>query len=143
MQSRAEAALEQLRDGFPGDPLGGRLTPDEGRLDVYFAAHAGLACPALDRGTGRCDLYDDRPVACRTYGPPLRFGEQAASHCRLCFRGASAAQVERARWEPDPRGLERSLLDAAGAPPDEHWFTLIAFALAPQAGSAMERSIDG
>lgn len=129
VRRRAAEAREALRTGFPGDAATGRLRDDEAALDRFFAAHRGRACPALDPATGRCDLYDGRPVACRTYGPPLRFGDRTAPHCDLGFRDATPAEIERARWEPDPRGVEREALAARGAAPDEAWETLVAWAL--------------
>jgi len=127
IQRRARAAVERLSQGFPGNVAAGRLEQDEARLDGYFQRHEGLACPALEPETGRCELYDWRPIACRTYGPPLRFGVQKAPPCRLCFDGASAATVEGCRMEPDPAGIEQGILDEIGAP---DWETLIAFVLA-------------
>jgi Fe-S-cluster containining protein len=126
---RARAAVARLAPGFPGDPTTGRPDPDVDRLDRFFEAHADLACPVLDPGTGRCDLYDHRPVACRIYGPPLRFGDNDAEPCRLCFDGAATEVVERCRLEPDVQGLEAAILDALGVEEHEPWETLIAFAL--------------
>ena len=34
------------------------------------------ACPVLDPETGGCDLYAARPVTCRTFGPPVRWGAE-------------------------------------------------------------------
>lgn len=127
IRRRAREAVARLSLGFPGNLAAGRLEQDESCLDAYFRQHEGLACPALEPETGRCELYDWRPIACRTYGPPLRFGVQKAAPCRLCFDGASAATVERCRMEPDAEGIEQELLAEIGAP---DWETLIAFALA-------------
>jgi len=130
VERRARAAVAALTPAFPGDPATGRLDEDETRLDAFFERHATLACPALDPLSGRCELYAERPVACRTHGPPLRYGEEAAPHCRLCFRDADAEIVERCRFEPDPEGIEDVLLDRLGAQAGGEWETLIAFVLA-------------
>lgn len=98
-------------------------------LDALFASVEAGPCPVLDPVSGRCELYEHRPIACRSYGPPLRFAGRDAPHCELCFVGSSPEAIEAARWEPDPAGLERRLLDRIGVPAEESWETLICFAL--------------
>lgn len=122
VRRRAQDQLPRLREGFPGDPETGILEEDD---EPYFTRHGALPCPALDPGTGRCDLYTHRPLSCRTFGPPVRFGESDLPPCRLCFVDASPETVEACRVEPDPDGLEDCLLDEIE---DEE--TLVAFALA-------------
>jgi len=82
---------------------------------------------------GTCDLYAARPLTCRTFGPPVRCGEEAVGVCELCFHGASDDEIAACEVEVDPEDLEGELLreiDAEGR-------TLVAFALAPtEAGSA-------
>jgi Fe-S-cluster containining protein len=126
---RARAAVAALFESYPGDAASGRLDADEARLDSFFERHAGLACPALDPVSGRCELYEWRPVSCRTYGPPVRFGDEASPPCDLCFVGADDAIVEACRVEPDRDGLEQAILAALGVRAGEDWETLIAFAL--------------
>jgi len=126
---RAVAAIGALRDEYPGDPGTGRLTGDEAALDRFFARHVAMPCPALDPDTRRCEMYDARPVACRTYGPPLKFGAEEAPHCRLCFDGAPPETVERCRMEPDREGVENALLARVDVTPGEDWETLVAFAI--------------
>ncbi len=126
---RAAAAAKLLTPGFPGDPATGRLLADEGRLDEFFELHRALPCPALDPATGRCELYQWRPVSCRTYGPPARFGKEESPPCPLCFRGASRETIESCRMEPDRDGLEEGILAAMGVSAGEDRETLIAFAL--------------
>jgi len=50
-------------------------------------------CPVLDPETGTCDLYAARPVTCRVFGPPIRWGSDAVGVCELCFEGASDEQI--------------------------------------------------
>jgi Fe-S-cluster containining protein len=130
VECRAREAVATLKDGFAGDFATGRLVHDQAVLDRCFERHRSLPCPALDSGSGRCELYAARPVACRTYGPPVRFGDVLVAPCRLCFRGADARTVARCRFEPDPEGLEQAILARLGVAPGEDWETLIAFALA-------------
>ena len=51
-------------------------------------------CPALDPESGTCDLYEARPLTCRTFGPPVRCAEGGVAICELCFDGASEAEVQ-------------------------------------------------
>jgi Fe-S-cluster containining protein len=121
-----------VRDDFPGDPDSGRLAESEPDLDRFFSRHAALPCPALDPATGRCDLYGFRPVTCRTFGPPARFGDESAPPCDLCFVEAGPEEVERCRIEPDREGLEDAILARMareGREEDSGYETIIAFAL--------------
>jgi Fe-S-cluster containining protein len=127
--ARARAAVGLLREDYPGDPAGGRIQADEARLDRFFERHGSLACPALDLSSGRCDLYAWRPVSCRTYGPPARFGAEETPPCRLCFDGARPTTVEACRMEPDRDGLEETILAGMGATGGSEWETLVAHAL--------------
>jgi len=129
--ARARAAVSLLGDGYPGDPASGRLEAGEAELDRFFERHGSLACPALDSESGRCELYAWRPVSCRTYGPPARFGREEAPPCRLCFDGASREEIEVCRMEPDREGLEEKILAGMGVTGGDDWETLIAFALHP------------
>lgn len=62
------AEWELLRQGLAG------LTPQHlQQIDTDMAALASqtarpLTCPLLDRASGACPVYAQRPVACRTYG---------------------------------------------------------------------------
>ena len=66
-------------------------------------------CPVLDPETGLCDLYDARPMACRTFGPPVR-AEGGLGVCELCFHGATDAQIAACEMVADPDDLESKLL---------------------------------
>jgi Fe-S-cluster containining protein len=126
---RAAEAARILTPGFPGAAATGRLVVDEERLDEFFERHRALPCPALSPATGRCELYDWRPVSCRSYGPPARFGKEKSPPCPLCFREADEEAIERCRMAPDREGLEKKILAAMGVAAGEEWETLIAFAL--------------
>lgn len=122
---RARGQLPLLLEGFPGDPETGLLDDGED-ADAYFSRHASLPCPALDPETGCCDLYEHRPLSCRTFGPPVRIGEADLPPCRLCFAGASQDEIDACRVEPDPHGVEDRLVDRFDAAEE----TLIALVLA-------------
>jgi Fe-S-cluster containining protein len=138
-EDRARRAVELLCPDFPGDARTGALADDGAALDAFFERHASFACPALDPRSGRCELYAHRPVACRTYGPPLRYAGAPAEPCRLCFQGAPREVVERCRWEPDGEGREEAILARLG-PGAPEWETIVAFALAGGSPCALHRN---
>ena len=129
LRARVAGWVEAMRPDFPGEAEGGRLAAGPSELDAYFGDHAQRPCPVLDPDSGRCELYAHRPVACRHYGPPLRFDGRNVSPCPLCFKHASEGEIEACRWDPDPNGIEAQLLTESGVEPGEEWETLIGFAL--------------
>jgi Fe-S-cluster containining protein len=66
-------------------------------------------CPALDPSTGTCDLYAARPITCRVFGPPVRYGSEAVGVCELCFQGASNREIAACAVEVDAQDLESQL----------------------------------
>jgi len=69
-------------------------------------------CPVLDPATGGCDLYAGRPVTCRTFGPPVRWGAEPLGICELNFDGASDQKIAACAVDLDVRHLEDSLLQS-------------------------------
>jgi Fe-S-cluster containining protein len=67
---RARRIVEESTAAFPGDVRTGLLDPDrsEEADDDYFAVVADRACPMLELPSGRCRIYEERPITCRTYG---------------------------------------------------------------------------
>jgi Fe-S-cluster containining protein len=131
IERRARGDVRALRRGFPGDPATGRLSEDEAAAEAFFARHGGRPCPALDPRRGACELYEARPLTCRTFGPPVRIGSESLPPCRLCFVGASPRAVARCRVKIDPEELEDRLLRRLfreGEPAAAE--TVVAFALA-------------
>jgi Fe-S-cluster containining protein len=80
------------------------------------------ACPALDPETGWCDLYEARPITCRTFGPATRVGDGMIAACELCYEGAGDEDIARCAVEIDPEGIERELVAGEA-------FTTVAHAL--------------
>ncbi len=107
---RAAKVVGRLTRAFPGDPRTGLLGADEEAERDFCTRHGALMCPALDPPTGRCDLYEWRPLACRSMGPPVRLGGIDLAPCPYCFGPASAEDVARCRAAPDPEGREDALL---------------------------------
>lgn len=83
-------------------------------------------CPVLDPETGTCDLYSARPVTCRVFGPPVRWGGDAVGVCQLCFDGATDEEIAACEVKLDVAERESELLRQAGSPPGQ---TLVALAL--------------
>lgn len=124
---RAGGAWRRMKDRFPGNGETG-LFYDEGAQE-FGTRYANEPCPVLDPRTGLCELYEYRPVNCRTFGPPTRIDGENMPPCRLCYRGASTAKIEAYRVEIDPDQIEDGILtdlEQAGGPIGQ---TLIAFVL--------------
>jgi len=109
VRERAREAVARLAREFPGDLATGVL--DEGEIaEQRFSEFANdEPCPALDPETGTCELYESRPMTCRTFGPPVR-SEEGLGVCELCFHGASVEQIAACEMIPDPDDLESTLL---------------------------------
>jgi len=102
----------------------------EAAREVFFERHGARPCPALDPRTGSCELYDARPLTCRTYGPPVHIGGESLPPCRLCFVGATPRAIARCRVTIDAEELEDRLLRRlfrSGEPAAAE--TVVAFAL--------------
>jgi len=122
---RAQAWVGEHGPAFPGDLQTGVLgtSPIDQERFEEFANDA--PCPALDPATGRCDVYEWRPMTCRVFGPPVRVGDgDALGCCELCFMGASDAEIAACEM-PVPHELEVELL-AGSCDKGE---TVVAFAL--------------
>ena len=117
VRERALKSVARLSAEFPGDTAARTLDEDDAAEDER--------CPALDPATGLCDLYDARPITCRTFGPAVRWGSEALGTCELCYVGATDEQIAECQVEIDPGGLEERLLEELG----ERGQTLVAFAL--------------
>lgn len=128
IELRARAWLAEYGSGFPGDLETGVLGASEADQARFEDFANEAACPALDPLTGRCDVYQWRPMTCRVFGPPVRAtgenGAEGLGHCELCFIGATPEQVAACEMTV-PHALEKELLEEMGSR-DE---TVVAFAL--------------
>jgi Fe-S-cluster containining protein len=104
---------ERLRAGLAGlashDPE--RAARIRTRALAYGAGE-DEPCPALDPEGGTCDLYDARPLTCRTFGPAIR-GAGGIGVCELCFVGATEEEIVACAVELDTDSLEAPLLAGA------------------------------
>ncbi len=125
VEGRARAWVDEYGADFPGDVETGLLGDSKVDQERFEGFANEAACPALDTGTGRCDVYAWRPMTCRAFGPPVRMGDgEALAHCELCFTGAGTDEVAACEMTV-PYDLEAELLDEI--PLKEE--TVMAFAL--------------
>ena len=102
---------------------------ERARQAVAATATDDDPCPALDPSTGTCDLYAARPITCRIFGPPVRYGSDAVGICELCFTGASDEEIAACQVEVDA-GLESQLSNEVEESTGVRGETSVAFALA-------------
>lgn len=129
VRNRATEALARLDPWFPGDPATGVLGEsfEEAVLFEEFANNE--PCPALDLTTGTCDLYEARPVLCRTFGPPMRTEEDNLATCELCYIHASTEEIAACELDPSIPALEEESNAAFEERSRRHGQTLVAYAL--------------
>ena len=128
IRSRAQDSARRLAAEFPGDALTGLL--DEGaEAGVRFAELGNdEVCPVLDPQTGLCELYEARPMTCRTFGPPVR-AEGGLGVCELCFQGATDEEVAACEMVVDPDDLELKVLQGLEVRGGQRGQTTVAFCL--------------
>lgn len=125
VRTRARSVIEAIAPEYPGDAATGQLLDEDSLRDSTDS----VACPALDPETGLCDLYESRPITCRTFGPVTPVANDAVAACELCYEGATEEQMERCAVEIDPEGLECDLLARLAAEGIDG-MTIVAYALA-------------
>ena len=127
IRTRAAASRERLTAaGFPGNPATGELFTEPQHEAAFEDFANDEPCPVLDPATGTCDLYEHRPVQCRTFGPPVRDEDGNLTVCELCFINAPEEQVLHAEMDQTWRAREEQAIAACG---EHHGPTLVAFAL--------------
>ena len=82
----------------------------------------------LDPETGLCDLYEARPMTCRTFGPPVQT-EGGLGVCELCFQGATDAQIAACEMVVDPDNLETNLVEKLEKTQGPRGQTIVAFCM--------------
>jgi Fe-S-cluster containining protein len=136
IRKRVLDTVARLSEDYPGDPVSGILDEDDTdeaakRWDDFANAEP---CPVLDPATGTCELYEYRPVTCRTFGPALK-SDGDLGHCELCFVGATEEEVVAHEMRPDPDNLEGALVEELQRTTGECGETIIAFALAQRSST--------
>lgn len=105
IRRRAAESVTRLTPNFPGNANTGELDESDPRYEGFANDEP---CPALNPVTGACELYDARPVICRTFGPPIRSAD-GIGVCELNFDGASEAEILAAELDMSWSGLETAL----------------------------------
>jgi len=128
LRLRARDSVRRLEASFPGDAKTGVL--DEAlQAEERFAQFANdEVCPVLDPATGLCELYDARPMTCRTFGPPVQ-AEDGLGVCELCYHGATDEQIAACEMVVDPDDLEATLLSKVEKADGPRGRTIVAFCL--------------
>ena len=128
VRERARACVERFGDQFPGDPTTGILNTDEESKQKFDDFANDEPCPALDPLTGRCELYEARPMTCRIFGPPIR-SEYRLGVCDLCFQGATPEEIAACELRPDPNDLESELVREVEDTAGKRGETIVAYCL--------------
>jgi Fe-S-cluster containining protein len=128
VRARSHEAAARLTSDFPGNSRTGILAEDEASEAEFDDFANDEICPVLDPSTGMCDLYESRPLTCRTFGPPVR-SEGGLGVCELCYHGASDEEIAACEMEVDPDDFEGKLLKKVEAGAGVRGQTIIAFAL--------------
>ena len=135
IQIRTTDSLTRFVPLFPGNPHTGILAEDY-ESSPLFADEDSIGdtepCPALDPATGTCDLYEHRPIVCRTFGPPMRTADGNLATCELCYIHASTQEIEGSEVDPTLPALEQQSTEAFNAAHSTHGETIVAFALCDQ-----------
>jgi Fe-S-cluster containining protein len=138
VRDRARDSIKRLSPSFPGDPVTGILAEDEDSESRFADFADDEPCPALDPATGTCDLYDARPMTCRTFGPPVRSGSEGGlGVCELCYHGASDDEIAACEMSPDPKNLQEPLVQEVEESTGVRGNTIVAFCLASAGKKAM------
>lgn len=129
IRARVADSLTRLDPWFPGDRHTGILNEDHEAAILFEEFANDEPCPVLDPATGTCDLYQHRPILCRTFGPPMRTAEDNLATCELCFIHASTEEIAACELDPTIPAQEEASNEAYNAAHRLHGQTLIAYAL--------------
>ncbi len=129
IRERSAESRARLSRDFPGDARTGELFTAPHHEAAFEDFANDEPCPVLDPVTGTCDLYAARPIACRTFGPPMPNAEGGLAVCELCFVGAPASEVARCAVDAHFLDIEAEAVTQHEALTGARGLTLIAFAL--------------
>jgi Fe-S-cluster containining protein len=136
IKQRVADSLTRLDPWFPGDLATGILNEDHEAAILFEEFANDEPCPVLDLDHGTCDLYEQRPILCRTFGPPMRTdgdnGEINLATCELCFIHATTEEIAACELDPTIPTHEATSNEAFNATHNLHGQTLIAYALRQQ-----------
>ena len=133
IQERVAASLTRLDPWFPGNVSTGILSEGDDQTILFEEFANDEPCPVLDPTTGTCDLYEHRPILCRTFGPPMASpgdnGETNLATCELCYTHATTEEIAACELDPAIPAIEAASSAAFNAAHNLHGETLIAYAL--------------
>jgi len=129
IHARVADSLTRLDPWFPGDLASGILNEDHEAAILFEEFANDEPCPVLNLEHGTCDLYENRPILCRTFGPPMRTAEDNLATCELCFIHASTEEIAACELDPAIPAEEEASNEAFNAAHGLHGQTLIAYAL--------------
>lgn len=129
IRTRVAQSLARLDPWFPGDRLTGTLAEDYEQTILFEEFANDEPCPVLDPATGTCDLYEHRPILCRTFGPPMRTEEGNLATCELCYIHATTDEIAAAELDPTFPAVEAESNAAYETATNRRGETLIAYAL--------------
>jgi len=133
VHKRVADSLTRLDPWFPGDLTTGILNEDHEAAILFEEFANDEPCPVLDLDHGTCDLYDSRPILCRTFGPPMRTAgddrEVNLATCELCFIHATTEEIAAGELDPTLPAQEEASNQAFDTTHNLHGQTLIAYAL--------------
>lgn len=127
VRRRADADARQQARAFPPGRVGTFET--EAEEETFYETFASAPCPALDPDSGACLVYQWRPIACRTYGPPIRIAGDDLPHCPLCFTQARDVERATARVTLDVEALETPLTETVERETGRRGMTTVTFAI--------------
>jgi len=129
IKQRVADSLTRLDPWFPGNITTGILNEDYEAAILFEEFANDEPCPVLDLEHGTCDLYESRPILCRTFGPPMRTEEDNLATCELCFIHATTEEIAACQLDPTIPAQEVDSNEAFNAAHNLHGQTLIAYAL--------------
>jgi Fe-S-cluster containining protein len=132
IKERVKQSLTRLDPWFPGDITTGILNEDYEAAILFEEFANDEPCPVLDLEHGTCDLYESRPILCRTFGPPMRTEENNLATCELCFIHATTEEIAACELDPTIPAQEAASNASFNAAHNLHGETLIAYALRTQ-----------
>jgi Fe-S-cluster containining protein len=129
IRNRVTNSLTRLDPWFPGDVHIGILNEDYEAAILFEEFANDEPCPVLDLEHGTCDLYEHRPILCRTFGPPMRTAEDNLATCELCYIHATTEEIAACELDSTIPEQEEASNEAYNAAHGLHGQTLIAYAL--------------
>ncbi|MDZ7637631.1 MAG: YkgJ family cysteine cluster protein [Bryobacterales bacterium] len=124
IRERAATYVAAIAPLYPGSAGTGLLLDPE----ALPGSFDDVPCPALNPQSGHCDLYEARPLTCRSFGPATRLPDGNIASCELCYQGANDEEIAACAVEVETADAENALLVALEAC-GQSGTTIVAFAL--------------